>query len=400
MKLNEIFSKVAVKKLTKIDLPDRGSNQHEVQGVASIRSFFGEGDCIREPIDWHIFSDEKDVVSYSGNITFYDSRRNKPERSAEWRMYYSGDVLSNAEIGDSLFLVRLDNGEIHALVFPSGSSWEKNAYILFEGLQLELPDTYTVYSTDQIPDHEIEFVKERILFQLGLDHTIKPVDSDKEIITSKFGCEFPSTAEMSAFARSQVDFEPADPRVSPDDKLLNWISREDSLFRALENVIVQKRLKKGISEVDEFIQYSLSVQNRRKSRMGYAFEHHLRALFDVFNLKYTWQAETERGNKADFIFPGEREYHDPEYDTNLLVMLGAKSTIKERWRQVLEAADRIPVKHLCTLEPGLSLSLTDSIHMNSIQLVIPEGILSSYENSQKDKIINIEYFLDFVKSIQ
>ena len=286
------------------------------------------------------------------------------------------------------------------MVFPSGSSQERNAHILFRGLQLDLPEKYTVYSGEEIPGHELEFVNEQVLYHLGLEHAIQPVERDKDIITSKFGNEFPSTFEMSTFARTQVDFDPQDPGISPDTKLVKWIAREDALFRALENVLVQERLEKGIREVDEFIRYSLSVQNRRKSRMGYAFEHHLKAIFDVFNLKYTWQAETERGNKADFIFPGQEEYHNPRFDTNLLVMMGAKSTIKERWRQVLEAADRIPIKHLCTLEPGLSASLIESICQNSIQLVIPEEILNTYDPVQRDEFQNIGDFLDIVISKQ
>lgn len=38
-------------------------------------------------------------------------------------------------------------------------------------------------------------------------------------------------------------------------------------------------------------------------------------------------------------------------------MLGAKTTIKERWRQVLEEANRIERKHLITLEPAVSVGL-------------------------------------------
>lgn len=397
MKLNEIFKAIAFKKLAMIDIPYLGSNQHEVQGIASVRKFFGTGELIRDEIQWHYFSDEEDVISDTGQITFYDARRMDPDRNAEWRMYYTGDFLAYAEPGDSLYLVRLNNGDVHGLIFPAGSSWERNTSILFNGLHQHATEKYTVLIKDEISDEELEYIKKRILSHLGLDHVIQPEETDKDIITGKFGSDFPSTYEMSSFARSQVEFDPRDPSIDPDEKLIQWISREDDLFRALENIIVQEKLNRGFEDVDDFISYSLSVQNRRKSRMGYAFEHHLKALFDLYSLKYTWQAETERGNKADFIFPGEEEYKDLSFEVKLLVMLGAKSTIKERWRQVLEAADRIDKKHLCTLEPSLSVSLTNKIAKNHIQLVIPDEFHTFYEDQQLENIINLEKFISIVK---
>ena len=47
--------------------------------------------------------------------------------------------------------------------------------------------------------------------------------------------------------------------------------------------MVAERLKQGfVSEdgvdVDDFIRFSLSVQNRRKSRAGHAFENHVEKL--------------------------------------------------------------------------------------------------------------------------
>src|SRR5512135_70891 len=46
----------------------------------------------------------------------------------------------------------------------------------------------------------------------------------------------------------------------------------------------------------------------------------------------------EASNKPDFIFPGEKEYRDATFNAALLVMLGVKSTSKDRWRQVLTEA--------------------------------------------------------------
>jgi len=88
--------------------------------------------------------------------------------------------------------------------------------------------------------------------------------------------------------------------------------------------------------------------------MGYSLQNQLGALFDSHKLRYDAQAVTEGNNKPDFIFPVLRNSTISRFNSELLVMLGAKSTLKERWRQVLTEAGRIPRKHLCTLEPSIS----------------------------------------------
>lgn len=65
----------------------------------------------------------------------------------------------------------------------------------------------------------------------------------------------------------------------------------------------------------------------------------VKELFTRRGLRFTPQARTEASNQPDFIFPGEREYHDATFNAALLVMLGVKSTSKDRWRQVLTEAD-------------------------------------------------------------
>jgi nucleoside-diphosphate-sugar epimerase len=80
------------------------------------------------------------------------------------------------------------------------------------------------------------------------------------------------------------------------------------------------------ADVDAFISYSLSVQNRRKSRAGYALEHHLDEIFRESGLRYTRQAVTENNAKPDFLFPGLAEYKDETFPVSRLSMLGVKTT--------------------------------------------------------------------------
>ena len=393
MNLSSAFTAVAHKELVSVDLPDLGSNQHEINGVKALRDLFKEDDY-RGPVTWSYFADGDDPVSEEGYLTFYDARKNSPLRSAEWRLYYTGQFLRRADPGDVLVLARAETERLYALVFKADSGWIRSAKILF-GIEDSHADLELV-SEDVLEQTSLELVGQLILEELGIDIPIPSVADDETLIIERFGKHFPTTKEMSDYARSLVDFMSMD----ADDTLIAWLSREEELFRAFEKVIVQERLDTGFKDVDDFVSYSLSIHNRRKARMGHALQNHLAALFDAHSLRYDSQATTEGKKKPDFLFPGVREYHDATYDTSLLVMLGAKSTCKDRWRQVLYEADRIRVKHLCTLEHGISIDQTNEMSGSDVRLVIPRAVHTTFTLDQLHAVLSIEGFIEKIKAMQ
>jgi hypothetical protein len=175
------------------------------------------------------------------------------------------------------------------------------------------------------------------------------------------------------------------------------------MFRRLERRIVAERLSEGFwsggeADVEGFLKYSLQVQNRRKSRMGRALENHLAAVFRAFTLCFEGQAITEQGNRADFLFPGSAAYHDEGFPAEGLTFLAAKSTCKDRWRQVLPEARKVWPKHLATLEPAISTSQTDQMQAEQVQLVVPTGIQSSYREKQRTSLMCVADFVRLVSS--
>jgi hypothetical protein len=81
-------------------------------------------------------------------------------------------------------------------------------------------------------------------------------------------------------------------------------------------------------------------------------------------------------------------------------MLGSKSTLKDRWRQVLDEADRITHKHLLTLEPGVSESQTDAMRNRNLQLVVPKALHSTYKESQQKWLMDVSQFIKLVEDRQ
>ena len=81
-------------------------------------------------------------------------------------------------------------------------------------------------------------------------------------------------------------------------------------------------------------------------------------------------------------------------------MLGAKSTCKDRWRQVLSEAKRIERKHLLTLESSISENQTNEMKDNKLQLVLPLAIHETYSSNQRQWLYSVKMFLDEVKEKQ
>ena len=201
--------------------------------------------------------------------------------------------------------------------------------------------------------------------------------------------DFPTSEEMSATARyiqdrayDHIEYI----QTNPDRKIIDWTNMEYTLFRALEYARYGDIITKGFSDVDEFVKVANMVLNRRKSRAGKSLEHHLAAIFDGNAIQYSAQAVTEGNKKPDFIFPSGEAYHNSSFDIQKLVTLAAKTTCKDRWRQVLNEANRLKdsPKYLCTLQQGISGAQMDEMQAENVVLVVPEPYIVSYPKEVTD----------------
>ncbi|QJR81075.1 hypothetical protein CA267_009930 [Alteromonas pelagimontana] len=164
-----------------------------------------------------------------------------------------------------------------------------------------------------------------------------------------------------------------------------------------------QRLKQGFGEhgddVDEFIKFSLSVQNRRKSRAGHSFENHIEEILIRNSLNFIRGGKTEGKQTPDFLFPGQEAYYDQNFPDGRLRVLAAKTSCKERWRQVLAEANRVSLKHLMTLEPAISVDQTTQMKDMGLQLIVPTVIQRTYTSSQRDYLISFGTFIKETKDL-
>lgn len=216
--------------------------------------------------------------------------------------------------------------------------------------------------------------------------------------------DFPQTKEMSGFAMEcyAKAWHISDLTIinEPDRLLLNWIEAEYSLFKAFEEKLYAEQLAHPFTSIDEQVKFSNMVLNRRKSRAGKSLEHHLETIFKKNGLIFETQVITEENKKPDFIFPGSKEYHDFLFPVDKLTSLGAKTTCKDRWRQIISEADRIPIKHLFTLQQGISRNQLAEMEKSNVILVVPQPYLKSFDKQWQSKILTLETFTEWIKEKQ
>lgn len=404
--LSQYFSGIAAKRLSSVEANILVSNQHEFNGVEGLRGLLGEpaGKVFYEATLLYLGDSFDTPVSEEGRLTWYDARQKaRLERGVqrwEYRLYFPSTRISDLAGERDLLVIGLQpDGRLLVIVAADDSSAARQISWLF-GLGDASQRGFVVRDDLGGEQDRIELTSRFILENIGIA-VEAPAPDYLGLIRDRFGTRFPVTREFSAFARS---FHP-EPDVAgdPDGTLMAWMETEEVLFRTLERHIIAERLEQGFRTgdgtvgVDEFLQFSLSVQNRRKSRVGLAFENHLEVIFERFGLRFDRTAVTENRSKPDFLFPGGAAYHNPGFDAGQLTVLGVKSTCKDRWRQVLAEADRVPHKHLITLETAISRQQTTEMQEKGLQLVVPRALHETFYPEQRAWLMDLKQFLAMVK---
>lgn len=409
-RISDYFEGVAAKYLRAVDADPKRSNQHEIGGLpaAGFIQYLGTPSKDQEyrfkTKQIYITDESVAPETVDAEVTWYDCRRKQPHRSPEYRLYYPTNAVTEllAE-GDFLLVAKLLDGSLLMVFTPGGSTIERQLRVLFA-----LDNVDDKFKAGSVETLRLFLPLRLMLEDLGIEtgHNETGDGAWLERLVEMFGGErFPPTRVFSKFARESIE-QKVDPLADPDQAILNWMDHEEKLFRIYERHLVQDRLREGFgkdgADVDGFISFSLSVQNRRKSRVGHAFEHYLSEIFTAHGLRFEQGGgkgfTTENNSKPDFLFPNFESYKNPAFPTEHLYMLGAKTTCKDRWRQVLSEADKIRSKHLITLEAAISERQTSEMQSQQLRLIIPTAIHSTYASTQAKWLLTLDTFIGHIKS--
>jgi EcoRII C terminal len=145
-------------------------------------------------------------------------------------------------------------------------------------------------------------------------------------------------------------------------------------------------------------QLSLSTTNSRRSRAGQTFEEIIDNIMTAFGYPYVSQGQlgtsfyTENGlgKLVDGIIPGPEQYMQDRSKCQIITM---KTTLRERWQEVVEEISRtnIPHAYLLTLDQNLTESSLDTMANHNITVVACDEIKELFDK-QKNVISFTELF--------
>ncbi|MDQ3257810.1 MAG: type II restriction endonuclease [Acidobacteriota bacterium] len=212
--------------------------------------------------------------------------------------------------------------------------------------------------------------------------------------------KFPKGKVISETTRAAIlDCLPRFGSISADKKLVRLYREEYKLFTMLERKIflpqVQGRL---YTSVDDFTDDAKKITQARKARAGRALENHVEQLFTEAGIPFEMRRVVD-GTRPDVIIPGKFAYDDPQYSLRKLVMIGIKTTCKDRWRQVTKEAPRIPVKHILTLQEGISSKQLAEMHQAQVTLIVPKTLHAKYPRDRSIRILDLNSFIATVKRL-
>ncbi len=209
---------------------------------------------------------------------------------------------------------------------------------------------------------------------------------------------FPTGKEI---LQKAIELRPDAALLDPDERLLRRRDCEYEIFQSIEEAVELPLIKEGFGNIKDFLTRAQKVLQRRKARSGLSLELHTRKIFKEEELRegeqFSYRAESEPGHRPDFLFPSQAKYQDSSYPPGQLGMLAVKTTCRDRWRQILNEAERITTKHLMTLQRGVSLRQFQEMRESGVRLVVPTGLKNFYPKAIRPELISFESFIGDVR---
>lgn len=306
------------------------------------------------------------------------------QRITRWKRGVDYAPLQDPENTGALAIIAFQvpelGGDIEQLLVWVCNDVEEEDYI--EGMIGEVLPAITIFR----PFSEL----------LGGSYQIPLFEEDHIDLPAEWSDIFPSGAAIIDFLIERYPYA----HLPPDKRLLKRREKEYVFFRAVEDLHALPLIQKGFDNVVDFIAVANSISNRRKSRAGRSLELHLERIFLEEGLTgFDTQATTEGNKKPDFLFPDIESYRDPNFSDDRLNMLAVKTTLKDRWRQVLNEAHRIPHKYLFTLQEGVSENQFKEMTSEGVTLVVPAAQKKKFPEAIRSGLMSLEAFIAHIKLV-
>jgi len=286
--------------------------------------------------------------------------------------------LTPDSIGDLLVLVPQDSNTIHGYTLDRDDDIDE----LQAALGVDVIGTWALYDAAAIPTLETEEVC-----------ISRHYSEFSRVLTT-----FPSTSQFSEQARvAIIECIPGILEEKSDLELIKYLESEYALFRIVERQLCQNEITRLFRDVDDFIKTAARLMNRRKARAGRSLENHVEFILRKNNIQFDMRPDID--GKPDIVIPGKAQYDDSSYPVSKLFIIGVKTTCKDRWRQVLNEAKRIPHKHILTTQAGISSNQLKEMHKSKVSLIVPKPLQKQYPNGSGIKLLTLDGFIQFIHQV-
>ena len=239
-------------------------------------------------------------------------------------------------------------------------------------------------------------------------------------VFARNNASMPNTADLATLARNAFLQRYALDRIDPfaianPGDALREISRsiEWDLFRDFQRrersvemiriilgdqaieVSASDVIRRLIDELPAVDALMLSASQQRKSRAGYSYEHHIEAMLTGGGIPFEKQVIIEAKKRPDFILPSLKfiDSGKPGAETGLI--LSAKTTLRERWKQVEREKGKRNL-FLTTVDENIASNAIEDMASFGVYLVIPESLKKSKETEYEghDNVLSFRQFCD------
>ncbi len=264
---------------------------------------------------------------------------------------------------------------------------------------------FSAYVLDN--DNDIDELQAELGIEITGNYAVYPppkqVETPDNCIERRFRAyvgtltKFPPTMDFSIVTQESLNgCVPTFSNLPYDKQILELVEKEYQLFKMAERVLCNDSVNRLFRDIDDFLKTASSIMNRRKSRAGSSFEHHVAYVLKQANIAFDSQPTGIPG-KPDIVIPSAAAYFDNSYPKDKIIVLGVKTTCKDRWRQVLQEGPRIDKKHLITTQKGISEKQITEMISKNVQLVVPKALHPMYPSAARDQILSVDDFVQRLK---
>lgn len=200
-----------------------------------------------------------------------------------------------------------------------------------------------------------------------------------------FELEFPGDAVREISRKIEWDLFREFQRRERGVELVRIVLGDDPIKPDMKGVV--RRLVDATGAVDRLM---LSASQQRKSRAGYSFEHHIEAMLEAGNIPFAKQVVMDAKKRPDFVLPSLAHLKKPYEGAQRGLILSAKTTLRERWKQVQREMGGSDL-FLATVDESIAANAIEDMASMGINLVVPETL----KKSRDTEYVRHDNVLDF-----